>query len=126
VLALLCPRHFRPRLLLQSRNFKPFQILHRAAYIADKMVMRIYIGIVPGGFSIQRELTHQTRFHQRMQRVVDGGARSFGVTPVQRRGQVVHGRMVGVKHQMFEHGETLRRDPNAGAPESLFDTLIST
>ena len=70
---------------MDARKIEPVDILHSAAVVADEMVMPFQIGVVAGGFAIQREFTDQARLNQRMKTVVNGGAGSQRLLGIQRR-----------------------------------------
>lgn len=70
---------------MDARKIEPVDILHPATVVADEMVMPFQIGVVAGGFAIQREFTDQTRLNQRMKTVVNGGAGSQRLLGIQCR-----------------------------------------
>jgi hypothetical protein len=48
----------------QIRQVEPFDIFHRPAFIADEMMMRVQIRVIPGGLAVERKLAHEAGFNQ--------------------------------------------------------------
>ena len=86
-------------------------------------MMRIEIGIVTRRFAVEREFADQARVDQSVKRIIDSGTGSARVTLVKRRPEFFDGGMLGMRQQVFENEEALRRPAHALPLESRFDPL---
>ena len=87
------------------------------------MMMRIEIGIVPRRLAVQREFTDQAGIDQSVKRIIDSGTGSARVTLVKRRPEFFDGGMLGMRQQVLEDEEALRRPAHPCPFESRFDSF---
>ncbi len=107
----------------ELRYFKPFEVFDHAAHIAHKVMVRVQECVVTGGIAIELELANQASLHQRMERVVDGGARGLRVAFIQRRKKIVDRSVVRMAQQIVENRDSLGRAPEASAAQSFIDIV---
>jgi hypothetical protein len=101
-----------------NRDIEPFDILDRAAAVANEMMMRMKIGVVTRSFSFSGNLADQARASQIAQAVINRCAGNTRIAPVQRLENFIGGGVDGLAHQEFENVVALRRAPQVGALEA--------
>ena len=86
-------------------------------------MVRMQYRIVTRGAGVEFKLAHKAGFHERMQRVIDGGPGSADPVFVQRGPEFIDGCMVGMAQKVIEEGDSLGRAAQAGGGQRLVDVV---
>jgi len=86
-------------------------------------MVRMQQRIVARGAGVQFKFADETGFHERMQRVVNGGAGSTGPAFVQRGPEFVDCGMVGMTQQVVEESDSLRRAAQTSGSQRVVDIV---
>jgi hypothetical protein len=100
-------------------NFKPVNVFHAAASVADKVMMGVQVRVVPGRFAFAWGLADQAGASKIAKTVIDSRARQPGIFPGESLKDLVRGRMNRFAGKKLQDVAPLRSPPQSGSPEIL-------